>query len=134
MKGHKITRQTRCAGCLKSIMLFVLLISVKYLEIRITKIFISRRHYASQFGLLIIPHIQYMHNATTSCIRSAWKKSHKFSLISCGHIWNSCVSPLLLYSGGTWPCNIEDLSRLTVTWSWEGYVLLSYQIGTLWRS
>ena len=92
--------------------------------------FISQRHYAPQFGLLIIPHyIQYMHNATTSCIRSAWKKSHKFSLISCGYIWNSCVSPMLLYSGGAWPFIIEDLSRLTDNLILRGicYVKLSDQ-------
>ena len=41
MKGHKIIRQSRCAGCLKSIMLFVLLIPVKYLEIHIAKIAID---------------------------------------------------------------------------------------------
>ena len=52
------------------------------------------------------------YSATTSRIRSAWKKFHELILIVCnksfslanrGHIYNSSVRSVLLYACETWP-------------------------------
>ena len=62
------------------------------------------------------------YSAPTSHNRPAWKKFHelipivcnkRFSLVNCGHIYNSYVRSVLLYACETWPLNVKDLSRLS---------------------